>query len=30
MNWELTVGVEIHAQLDSGSKLFSRSYSFVP
>lgn len=25
--WELTVGVEIHAQLDTDAKLFSREYS---
>lgn len=25
--WELTVGVEIHAQLDTESKLFSRQYA---
>lgn len=27
--WELTVGVEIHAQLDTEAKLFSREYSPV-
>lgn len=26
--WELTVGVEIHAQLDTETKLFSREYAF--
>jgi aspartyl-tRNA(Asn)/glutamyl-tRNA(Gln) amidotransferase subunit B len=26
--WELTVGVEIHAQLDTEAKLFSRTPSF--
>lgn len=25
--WELTVGVEIHAQLNTAHKLFSRNYS---
>jgi aspartyl-tRNA(Asn)/glutamyl-tRNA(Gln) amidotransferase subunit B len=25
--WELTVGVEIHAQLDTEAKLFSREYT---
>jgi len=25
--WELTVGIEIHAQLNTGSKLFSRKAS---
>jgi aspartyl-tRNA(Asn)/glutamyl-tRNA(Gln) amidotransferase subunit B len=25
--WELTVGVEIHAQLDTETKLFSRQYA---
>jgi aspartyl-tRNA(Asn)/glutamyl-tRNA(Gln) amidotransferase subunit B len=25
--WELTVGVEIHAQLDTEAKLFSRQYA---
>ncbi|KAK5957817.1 hypothetical protein OHC33_001006 [Knufia fluminis] len=32
-NWELTVGIEIHAQLNTGSKLFSRAsaeYTDVP
>lgn len=28
--WELTVGVEIHAQLDAGAKLFSRMTWTVP
>ena len=27
--WELTVGVEIHAQLDTEAKLFSRQYAFT-
>ena len=27
-NWELTVGIEIHAQLNTGSKLFSREFFF--
>lgn len=26
-DWELTVGVEIHAQLDTEAKLFSREYT---
>lgn len=29
-DWELTVGVEIHAQLDAGAKLFSRMALTVP
>lgn len=29
-DWELTVGVEIHAQLDAGAKLFSRRALTVP
>lgn len=28
--WELTVGVEIHAQLDTAAKLFSREYPVLP
>lgn len=28
-NWELTVGVEIHAQLDTEAKLFSRESTLV-
>lgn len=27
--WELTVGVEIHAQLNTEAKLFSRQYAFT-
>jgi len=27
--WELTVGIEIHAQLNSARKLFSRASSFL-
>lgn len=27
--WELTVGIEIHAQLDTEAKLFSREWTFL-
>jgi aspartyl-tRNA(Asn)/glutamyl-tRNA(Gln) amidotransferase subunit B len=28
-NWELTVGIEIHAQLNTARKLFSREYQHM-